>query len=66
MSTSRVVEELDEAAKYLEDAWHAARNGAALLDRVSQSMGDDARSAMAALEDIRSRARVAVETLESL
>jgi hypothetical protein len=65
MSAS-VVDELGEASKYLEDAVHASKNAAALLERVSDSMADDVRSAMGSLDEVRSRSRRALDTLESL
>lgn len=61
-----VVDELGGASKYLEDAVHASKNAAALLERVSDSMADDVRSAIASLDEVRSRSRRALDTLESL
>lgn len=65
MSAS-VVDELGGASKYLEDAVHASKNAAVLLERVSHSMGDEVRSALAALDEVRNRTRRALDTLESL
>lgn len=65
MSAS-VVDELGGASKYLEDAVHASKNAAVLLERISESMGADVRSAMAALDEVRNRTRRVLDTLGSL
>jgi hypothetical protein len=58
-----VVDDLEHAARYLEDARLAAKNAVVLLDRISGSLTDDAIWAKQLLEETRDRTRRAAESL---
>lgn len=61
-----VVEDLEAASKYLDDAECMAGNAAVLLERVSGSLAEDAQIAARLLDELRGRSRKALGALESV
>lgn len=59
-----VIEDLSSAAKWLDDAEQMTRNASVLLERVSDSLADEAQAAASLLEDTVQRTRRALASLE--
>lgn len=59
-----VTEDLGAAVKWLDDAEQMARNATVVLERVSDSLADEAQAAAKLLEDTLARSRKALDALE--
>lgn len=59
-----VSDDLASAAKWLDDAESLTRNASVLLERVSDSLADEAQAAVSLLADTRERTRKALASLE--
>lgn len=61
-----LAEDLEHAAKYLDDASVMARNAAVLLERVSPQLAEETLIAVTVQEESRERVRSLLRTLESV
>ena len=59
-----VSDDLASAARWLDDAESQARNASVLLERVSDSLADEAQAAVSLLSDTRGRTRRALAAME--
>lgn len=59
-----VTEDLASAVKWLDDAEQQARNASTVLERVSDSLADEAHAAAKLLDDTLARSRKALDALE--
>ena len=61
-----VVEDLEAASKYLDDAECMTGNASVLLERVSGSLAEDAQIATKLIEELRERSRKVLGALENV
>ncbi|MGH3347869.1 MAG: hypothetical protein ACRDO4_12900 [Nocardioides sp.] len=59
-----ISDDLASAAKWLDDAESLTRNATVLLERVSDSLADEAQAAVSLISDTRERTRKALASLE--